>query len=89
MCLCHIVCSATADPKEKQAKISKSTYQFMTCWVHLCTKKRDNRKFNCFGRFHQLKDLSSLREECEFKYKWMEEAEKEECIQEDVSGGSF
>jgi hypothetical protein len=56
-----IVCCATNDPKKGDAKISKTTTYCSVCLVHLCTRRKDNRRTTCFERFHQIQDLSDLK----------------------------
>jgi hypothetical protein len=56
-----IVCCATHDPKNKDAKIAKTTIYCSVCLVSLCTKRIDNRRTTCFERFHQIQNLSDLQ----------------------------
>jgi hypothetical protein len=57
-----VVCCAMANPKDKSYKITQTTLYCCTCLVSLCTKKKGQRRASCFEIFHQIQDLSCLRE---------------------------
>ena len=42
------------------AEASQTMYRCTTCGVHLCIVPKKNRRYSCFDKWHNVKDLSSL-----------------------------
>jgi len=59
-----IVCYAVSDSKNKASKITKTIICCSICMVSVGTKRigKSKRKTTCFGRFHQIPNLSDLQE---------------------------